>query len=151
MRKGGKLLWGERWGFGGKSWLSLKLSSGRWRSFSLSRLHLFLFSSDSRSPPFTLYLCLYIRIYRVGIYIGTCAHDMPIMRDGTYPLPMGQTINLRVRTLWSIPVSIHLRLIKSPSNLGSPSVSSFRASIFRFASFARKQGITSTLALHLHR
>lgn len=113
----------EKDGVWGKSWLSLKLSSGRWRSFSLSPSHL-----SSLSRPFVLVppRLFHILAYLARIYSAVRARDMPIKRDGAYTLfPIGQTINLRVRTERSIPVSVYLRLIKSPPNLGSPTVRSF--------------------------
>ena len=88
---------------------------------------------------FYLSLSLYICISRW--YIPTVyAHTICLSRENIYRSHGARQLIYESETLRSIPVYVHLRLIKSPTNLGFPP-GSFGASIFRFASSAGKQRI----------
>lgn len=113
----------------GKSWLSLKLSSGRWRSFPLSLFPPFFFflslSSSLRSPSFVLSLFLSFSICISRQYIPTVyAHTICLSRENIYRSHEARQLIYESETLRSIPVYVHLRLIKSPTNLGFPLVRS---------------------------
>ena len=99
---------------------------------SLSSLPSFSFAS---SISLSLYICI-SRWYIPTVY----AHTICLSRENIYRSHGARQLIYESETLRSIPVYVHLRLIKSPTNLGFPP-GSFGASIFRFASSAGKQRI----------